>query len=173
MQRYPTPPYLPTTQTRRDKRWATSGARLHAKTALCAGLTCGRSLCVVSLGWFGARWSEDKSRLSMVSLCGRLCACAREGGVGSQSWGCKGCEVTRGNDVVAACLTPVGAWRELSKNLCWSVILFTLLFVPFSVFCFWFGLVFTCLECNMAGKGERRREVNQNVLIVEMISPRS
>ena len=48
-------------QTQRDKRWATSGARL-AKTALCAGLACGRSLRVASSGCVGARWSEEGLR---------------------------------------------------------------------------------------------------------------
>ena len=32
----------PCDPTRPDKRWATAGARLHTKTALCAGLACGR-----------------------------------------------------------------------------------------------------------------------------------
>ena len=39
------------------------------------------------------------------------------GAVGSQSFsGCEGCEVTKGNDVMAACLTPVNAWRELMEK---------------------------------------------------------
>ena len=43
----PTPPDDPTiSTTRRDKGWLTSGAHLHANDALCAGLSCGRSLWV-------------------------------------------------------------------------------------------------------------------------------
>ena len=52
--------------TPHDKRWARSGGRLHAKTALCAGLTYGRILRAVSLGCVGARRSEDTTRMSMT-----------------------------------------------------------------------------------------------------------
>ena len=50
----------PTTDapTQRDKRSATSGARLHAKSALSAGLACGRCLQVVSSGCVDVRWYE-------------------------------------------------------------------------------------------------------------------
>ena len=52
-------------------------------------------------------------------LCGRFCACTRcLETVGLQSSeGCEKCEVnTRGNDVAAACLTPVSVWRDLLKS---------------------------------------------------------
>ena len=46
----------------------------------------------------------------------RLCACTRQ-----VLWRCsEGCEkgevITRGNEVVAACLTTVGEWRQLTKT---------------------------------------------------------
>ena len=52
------------------------------KTALCAGLTCGGSLRVVSLGRVGARWPEDTTRMSMTSVVRQAlsvwrCRCAR------------------------------------------------------------------------------------------------
>ena len=48
----------PDDPTRRDKRWATSGARHHAKNALYVALECGRSLRVISLGCVCAQWFE-------------------------------------------------------------------------------------------------------------------
>ena len=64
------------------------------KIALWAGLACGESLRVVSLGCVGARLFEDTTRHDA-----------------SEEF-----EVTTGNDVMAASLTPVGAWRELLKK---------------------------------------------------------
>ena len=59
----PTDPSRPPDDpTRRNKRWATSGARLHAKSASCAV----EGLRVVPSGCVGARW---------LSLCRWLCAC--------------------------------------------------------------------------------------------------
>ena len=49
----------------KQQRWPTAGARLHAKNAFCAGLSCGRSLPVVSSGCVGARLFEDTTRRSM------------------------------------------------------------------------------------------------------------
>ena len=63
--------------TRPEKRWATADARLHAKTALGAELSCGRSFPVVSSGCVGARWFEDTTRMSMtVVVRGALCVFA-------------------------------------------------------------------------------------------------
>ena len=114
----------PTTDhpTRRDKKWATSGAHLHAKIALCArAWRAVEALRLVSLGC--VRRTVVQGYITDVNhhRCAATFVHANEvlgdRGIAQSRKKCEKCGVnTTGNELVAACLTPISVFGESHRQ---------------------------------------------------------
>ena len=116
----PPPSFYPTKQEASDSGRASprqdclSGARVRSNLAT--------SLRVVPSGIVCARWFKDTTRMSMAVVAREAFVRVRRkclGAVESQSLQrYEGSEVTRGNDVIATCLTPINCFfqKDVKNN---------------------------------------------------------
>ena len=134
--------------TRRNKRRATLGARLHAKNALCAGLACGFPWAVSVYGGLTTRTSMSMTVVVLEALlgCCRVAVCKK----------CEKCDVTpSGNKEAAACLRHQSVCGErLLKQKKRHLIKLKMI----TNSCSTFGL--ECLERNKQKKTNGNREGN-------------